>query len=150
MSEPEPILAHPELCRIIDFTAPVCVLLVSVLHFVEADQARFIVNAFSERMAAGSYLIISAGTSSDPDLTQRFTSAYSPGSLISHPPGEIARWFSAFDLVPPGIVDAAAWRFTGLTREAPRLAAARVLAGVGRKPGGPAPGTRTSSHLDHT
>jgi S-adenosyl methyltransferase len=137
MRDPQPILTHPEVCRLIDFTEPACVLLVSVLHFVPAKQARFIVKAFSERMAAGSYLIISAGTSSDPGLARRFTSAYSPGSLISHPAQEISRWFCGLELVAPGLVNAAGWRPQGTPQPAEDHAPVTILAGVARKPGQP-------------
>ena len=45
--EPEAILADPRLARLIDLSRPVCVLLVSMLHFLTADQADAIVGAVS-------------------------------------------------------------------------------------------------------
>ena len=108
-----------------------------MLHFVPAEQARFIVNAFSGHMAAGSYLVISAGTSSDPDLREQFAAAYSPGPLVSHPQGEIARWFSGMELVAPGLVSATEWRPSSIWRSAEEGAPVIILAGVAHKTGRP-------------
>src|SRR5260370_586903 len=58
--ENEAILADPALGTLIDFSEPVCVLFVSMLHFLTADEADTIVAAFRERMAPGSYLVITA------------------------------------------------------------------------------------------
>ena len=52
--EPEAILADPALATVIDLTEPVCLLLVSMLHFFTADEADMIVGAFCHRMVPGS------------------------------------------------------------------------------------------------
>ena len=62
--EPEAILADPALTAVIDLTEPVCLALVSMLHFFTADEADMIVGAFRQRMVPGSYLIISQGNAS--------------------------------------------------------------------------------------
>jgi len=46
---------------VIDLARPVCLLLVSMLHFVTATEADMIVGTFRERMVSGSYLVISQG-----------------------------------------------------------------------------------------
>ena len=55
------ILASPALAGVIDLARPVCLLLVSMLHFVTAAEADMIVGTFRERMVPGSYLVISQG-----------------------------------------------------------------------------------------
>jgi hypothetical protein len=59
--EPGAILASPALAGVIDLARPVCLLLVSMLHFVTAAEADMIVGTFRERMVPGSYLVISQG-----------------------------------------------------------------------------------------
>ncbi len=63
--EYEAILSAPELAALIDPAEPVCVLFVSMLHFLPADEADAAVAAFREWMAPGSYLVISAGHGND-------------------------------------------------------------------------------------
>jgi hypothetical protein len=62
--EPEAILAGPALAGVIDLAEPVCLLLVSMLHFVTAAEADMIVGTLRQRMVPGSYLIISQGSAS--------------------------------------------------------------------------------------
>src|SRR5262249_14572514 len=61
--DPAAILASPALAGVIDLAEPVCLLLVSMLHFFTADEADLIVGIFRPRMAPGSCLIISQGHS---------------------------------------------------------------------------------------
>jgi S-adenosyl methyltransferase len=56
MRRPQKILAAPELAALIDLSQPVCVILASVLHFTEPDEADAIVAAFTTAMTADSYL----------------------------------------------------------------------------------------------
>ncbi len=142
MREPSLIVTDPALLRLIDFTEPVCVLLVSVLHFLTLREAETVVARFTEVMAAGSYLVISVGTSSDQKLTERFTTAYTAGHLMSHSPGEIESWFRGLVLVEPGLVEAHQWRSDVSQAPPPRRIAAVILAGVGRKLGRPNRGGR--------
>ena len=62
LRDPEAILATPELAAVIDMRQPVCVLLVSVLHFVDEQTARKVAAGFMRPVPAGSYLVLSAGT----------------------------------------------------------------------------------------
>ena len=133
MREPDSILATPALRQIIDFTEPVCVLLVSVLHFLTLREAERAVARFTRHMAAGSFLVISAGASSDRQLTERFAATYTPERLTSHSPDEIASWFRGFELAEPGLVEAQEWRPDQLRSQRRRTKAALILAGVGRK-----------------
>ena len=66
--EHETILSAPELGALIDLAKPVCVLFVSILHFVAADAADAAVATFRERIAPGSYLVISAGHGNDRSI----------------------------------------------------------------------------------
>jgi len=138
--EPEAILADPRLAAVIDLTEPVCVLLVSMLHFFTAAEADMIVGNFRQRMAPGSYLVISQGNAS-PVPPEPIQDAYGSGiTLTGRPAAEIAAYFDGFDLVPPGLVPVAGWSAAQPdawlpSREPTQPASpqAGMLAGVGRK-----------------
>jgi len=86
-------------------------------------------------MPPGSYLVISAGTSTgtDPELIRRLQDAYGDTApLTGRAAGEIRAWFDGLTLVRPGLVDVWAWRPDTTKRAA--SARARFLAGVGRQP----------------
>ena len=127
----------PALTHLIDPATPVCVLLVSVLHFLTAAEADAAVAMVRGWMAPGSYLVISAGasTGTDPELVRCLQAAYSDTTPVtSRTADEIAAWFDGFSLARPGLVNVWAWRPNGRQRS-PRLDVlrARFLAGVGRK-----------------
>jgi hypothetical protein len=138
--EPEAILACPALAAVIDLAEPVCLLLVSMLHFVTAAEADMIVGTFRQRMIPGSYLIISQG-SVGPVPREPVQEAYGSGiTLTGRSAAEIAAYFDGFDLVPPGLVPVAEWPAAHpdpgtLPRQPAQPASPRaaMLAGVGRK-----------------
>ena len=147
MRHPAGILAGIERRRLIDVGAPVCVLLASVLHFLEPDEADIAVATFTNFMAPGSYLILSAGTStgSNPALIDRLRSAYAGTSvIIGRTVEEIAGWFTGLDLVVPGLVDVQVWR-PGTGRYWLAQSGARIVGAVGRKPVGTAPAGHTDA-----
>jgi O-methyltransferase involved in polyketide biosynthesis len=137
MREPETILDSRVLRGFIDLDQPVCILLASVLHFLPANQADTTVALLRKRMSPGSYLIISAGTSTgtDPQLIRCLQSAYADATPVTgRTADEIAAWFDGFSLARPGLTNVWAWRPSGpqcLPR--PEMTRARFLAGVGRK-----------------
>ena len=109
------VLAHEALTACLDFSQPVAVLLLSVLHFISHEEdAPGIIAKFRARLAPGSYLAISVGTSdgADPDMlaeaTQTYAGARMPFTLRSH--AQILDLFDGFDLVEPGLVSLPEWR----------------------------------------
>ena len=134
---PAAFLTDPLLSRLIDPATPVCVLLVSVLHFLTAEESDAAVAAIRRWMAPGSYLVISAGTSTgtDPELVRCLQAAYGDTAPVTgRTAGEIAAWFDGFSLARPGLADVWAWRPSGQGRlPRPDGSRARFLAGVGRK-----------------
>ncbi len=121
--DPDTVLSHPALAACLDFGRPVAVLLLSVLHFISAEEdAPGIVARFAERMAPGSYLAVSIGTSdgADPEMlaevTQTYADARMPFTLRTR--AQIMELFDGFDLIEPGLVGLPDWRpdeFTDLT-----------------------------------
>ena len=141
--EYEAILSAPELAALIDFARPVCVLFVSILHFLPADVSDAAVAAFRERMAPGSYLVVSAGHGNDRSLPvqDRIQAAYGDDAVLtSRTATEFAAYFGDFELVPPGIVPITEWPLEAVDPpQSPPLrlvqapTAAGMLAGIARK-----------------
>jgi hypothetical protein len=138
------ILSALELSGIIDLSEPACVLFVSMLHFLADADADALVAAIRERMAPGSYLVISAGCLDDSNIRARegVESAYGARTVLSgRPPAEIAAYFGDFELVPPGLVPVTEWPIgvpdaaqPGQGARAPSAPAmVTMLAGLGRK-----------------
>jgi S-adenosyl methyltransferase len=137
LRQPGEILTHPALRTAIDLTQPVCLILASVLHFLEPDQADAAVATLKDAVAPGSFLVISAGTSTgtDPAVVARARQAYAHTSVVTgRPEGDIAAWFDRWHLLPPGLPDVRDWRTGGLPRRRPAPRAVRFVAGIGRKP----------------
>jgi hypothetical protein len=138
LRDPAAILAHPALLELIDFTKPVALLLVAILHFIrdEEDPAG-IVAMLRDSLPAGSYLALSHGTldfhpPGDADQAAAgYKSATAP--LVLRGREQVAAFFDGFDLVEPGLVQAPLWRPEG-KRPRPRdLGKIGIYAGVGRK-----------------
>lgn len=138
--KPEEILADPRLTAVIDLTEPVCLLLVSMLHFFTASEADTIVETFRQRLVPGSYLVISQGENNRAPR-EGVQDAYGRDTtLTGRPAAEIAAYFDGFDLLPPGLVPVAdwpaaepdAWLPSRHTAES-ASAQANMLGGVGRK-----------------
>jgi O-methyltransferase involved in polyketide biosynthesis len=113
--DPDSIQTNQALNACLDFSQPVAVLLLSVLHFIShEEQAPRIIAKFRERLAPGSFLAISVGTSdgADPEMlaeaTQTYAGARMPFTLRSR--AQILDLFDGFDLVEPGLVSLPEWR----------------------------------------
>ena len=142
MRDPAAILASHELQQVIDLSEPVCLVLASVLHFVAPAEADAIVAAFVSAMAPGSFLVVSAGTSTgtDPALLTRLECAYAETTVVSSRAAEeIAGYFTGLDMEPPGLVDVGAWR-PDHEWFWPAPPSARLIGAIGRKPN-PQPST---------
>jgi hypothetical protein len=125
--QPEAILSHSDVLSTLDFSRPLAVLMLAVLHFLPDDaQALHLVHMLRDAMPAGSYLALSHGT-----------------TWVEHPSRagkarsrtEIAAFFDGLVLVEPGLVYAPQWRPEDMDDpllEAPERSLA--LAGVGLKP----------------
>ncbi|GGS45851.1 hypothetical protein GCM10010156_00620 [Planobispora rosea] len=116
MREPKALLDHPDIQTKIDFNQPVAVLLLAMLHFVPDDgDATAIVAAIREKLAPGSYLILSHAYAGDvsEEKHARGQEVYrttATGSLTSRGPGHLAAYADGLEVLDPGIVPVQAWR----------------------------------------
>ena len=112
LRDPETILRNVGLWALVDFTQPVAVLAVAVLHFLDDRDSVAVLSRFRQVMAAGSYLVIShgsPGTRKDVDAaadTYRRTTA----PIWVRTPEEIAAYLTGYELVEPGLVPVQHWR----------------------------------------
>jgi len=131
MHDPGRILADAGLTDLIDLAEPSCVIMSAVLHFADAPTARDVAAAFARAISPGSYLIISVGSGNRSE-GENFTTAYTAARVHIHSAEEIASFFGALELVPPGVVAVRTWYGDG---PAPNLKPrkATFLGGVARK-----------------
>ncbi|MEU8195292.1 SAM-dependent methyltransferase [Microbispora amethystogenes] len=119
---PQHIIKHPDTARLIDWSRPVAVLLVTVLHYIgDGDDPYGIVEDLVEVMAPGSVLVISHTSIDldglDPAVRQRIETSQAematPIILRNH--AQIERFFTCTDLIPPGLVYVEQWKPDGTT-----------------------------------
>jgi hypothetical protein len=140
---PDEILGSPEVRKLIDFSQPVAILILAVLHVVpdEADPAGCVAR-LRDAMAPGSYLAISHADVSPAHSfgTQRLTETAreiaGPLKGVERIPArtrdQIAGFFDGLTLVEPGLTDVSAWRPEGdaVVTESEFM---RIIGGVARK-----------------
>jgi S-adenosyl methyltransferase len=149
LRDPSGILADPELRRLLDFSQPIAVLLVAVLHFIsDAEDPHNLVRSLMDPMPAGSYLVVShftADSYAQADVAaQEYENATS--TLHSRRRSQIVRFFAGYQMTAPGsVVWTPQWRRdVDGPEEDPEVGAhpgrALFWCGVGRKiaPGHPA------------
>jgi hypothetical protein len=134
---PAEIADDPDVLEVIDFSRPVGVLFVAVLHFItDVEDPWESVAYFRDLMAPGSFIVLSHMTSdgSDPDAVNGVREAYESASApaVFRTAQRIEDFFDGFSLEYPGIIDVSEWRPLpgGQTPER----TIRVLGGVGRIP----------------
>jgi SAM-dependent methyltransferase len=108
----EAVLNHPNVRRLIDFSEPVAVLLVGMLHHLpDNDDPAGIAAAYIDAVPPGSYLFLThfcrSGPEADP-LQQAFLDHL--GSGWFRPLEEIQRYFGGLEMVDPGLVPLSQWR----------------------------------------
>jgi hypothetical protein len=115
LHDPDSILGHPDTRRLIDFSQPTGLLLVSVLPFIsDARDPWGIVATLRDALAPGSYLALCHATDdSRPVVAQAAEKVYNrsvstPAQMRSR--ADIRRFFDGFELVDPGLVYIPQWR----------------------------------------
>jgi SAM-dependent methyltransferase len=139
LRDPAAILADDTTRRLIDFSQPVGLLLVSVLHFIpDADEPGQLVATLRDALAPGSYLVLCHAAEAGPIMAQPLEKVYNQSvsaSLRIRSGAEIWPFFDGFELLDPGLVSGPQWRPD--PADVARGEAGHMwglLAGVGRKP----------------
>jgi hypothetical protein len=135
--QPHTILGREEIWQLIDFSQPVGVLFVAVLHFVPPeDDPESSVATFRDHMASGSSLALSHITSDGtaPDVIATIHDAYRTASApaVFRSREQILQFFDGLQLIEPGLADLSQWHTSAVHGElAPP--ALRFLAGIATK-----------------
>ena len=137
LRDPDSILKHADTQRLIDFSRPLVILFVAVLHFIpEADQPHATVARFLKAAAPGSYLVLShVTTDPSPQTAAKVQSVYAGTTNQAAPRrrAEILAFFDGLDLIEPGLLPVSQWRPDEPEEDDP--AKGWILGGLARKPG---------------
>ncbi|MEU8346238.1 SAM-dependent methyltransferase [Actinomadura meyerae] len=139
LRRPEEFMADPRLTELIDFTEPVGLLLVAVLHFIpDDDDPAGLVARLVERLPSGSLVVVSHGYEGGMDpgdvehaLGVRRTTA---APICSRGPGEVAALLPGLDVLDPGIVWIPEWDLPHPPAPGADPRMSHFVGGVARKP----------------
>ncbi len=126
-----------EASRTLDFSQPVAVMLLAVLHFVpDADDPYKITSRLMDAVPSGSYLALSHATGDiQSGAVTAGTERYNQRSAVSITPrsrAQVTRFFDGMELIDPGVVPLGQWHPGPAQRfDSPGLPTYCV---VGRKP----------------
>jgi O-methyltransferase involved in polyketide biosynthesis len=134
--EPGNILAQA--ARTLDFTQPVALMLLGILHHIPGtEQAYSIVGHLVAALAPGSFLAINHSTSAVHGAAMEEAVAHwnqvGTPSMTLRTPQQITRFFDGLDLLPPGVVSCSRWR-PDLSLAGQQPAEVDEFCGVARKP----------------
>jgi methyltransferase (TIGR00027 family) len=123
--------------RTLDFSRPVAVLLIAVLHFIlDTENPHEIISRIAAGLAPGSYLIIAhAASDIEADTAAAMARSYNATASLTITPRDratVARFFDGMEMTGPGLIPVAQ-----LAGSSPDSAAARGLScycGIARKP----------------
>jgi hypothetical protein len=137
LRRPDEILSHPEVLELIDFSEPVALLLMAVLHFVsDEDGPAMVIKRFDEATVSGSYVALSHGIPAEAkaDEQDQVRTLYrrTPTAVHLRTPEQVAALIDGWEPVPPGVVPITSWHPDPYEEEAPQPA---VVAAVARKSG---------------
>ncbi|MET8160962.1 SAM-dependent methyltransferase [Sphaerisporangium sp. NPDC005289] len=113
MRNPEGVLGHPDTRELIDFDAPVGVLLIAMTHFLTMEEREGIMGTLYDALAPGSHIAATHVTRDghSREAVEKIESVYAatPTPIYFREHAEVARFFDRFDLVEPGLVTIDAW-----------------------------------------
>ena len=138
---PAEIVGHPEIRGFLDFSEPIGLLLVAVMHHVDdKDEPDAIMAALRGALPHGSYLAISSFARPGPEHPEEQGVAREVerifrdqlGTGYWRPADEIRGWFGDWTMVEPGLVPLSQWR-PDAVRDAPSPLMHGLIGGVARK-----------------
>ncbi|MFL6140662.1 MAG: SAM-dependent methyltransferase [Labedaea sp.] len=113
-TKPDEVLDAGDVARMLDFSRPIGLLMVAVLHFVPDEKdPRGLVARFRDELAPGSLVALSHLTADHkPEQMAAVTAAMrnSRDPMYFRPHDEFAALFEGLTLVSPGVVSAPHWR----------------------------------------
>ncbi|MDN3358210.1 SAM-dependent methyltransferase [Actinomadura sp. DC4] len=142
MRDPDVILGHPHLTRLIDLGEPVGVLLIAALAAIPEDEVALdIVARLRQAIVPGSWMVISHPISDGrAEMTKKLSTLFQDREIVKgsrrrsdlRTYAEIEPYFDGLELAGPGIVRTPAWR-PGRGEPSVHPESVWSVAGVGRK-----------------
>jgi len=140
VGQPDQILDHAEVKNLLDFSRPVALLLLLVLHAIwDNEEAYGAMRTLRDKLAPGSYIAVAHGTYDDtpPEIMERMKKVSASTSIPtrSRTWAQIQRFFDGLELVEPGLVRPPLWRPEGpddILLDQPKQVF--IFGGVGYKP----------------
>jgi SAM-dependent methyltransferase len=138
LCDPETVLNSQSAKRLLDFTEPLALLTVAVLHFVpDAAGPRTAIARYLSALAPGSYYVMSHGTNDGLDevpveADASYQRTTTPG--LARTKAEILDLMAGTELVDPGIVWTPQWRPDSFDDVDDHPERSLVYAAVARKP----------------
>jgi hypothetical protein len=126
-----------EASRTLDFSRPVAILLIAILHFIpDAEDPYAIVNRLMDAVPSGSYLVVchaasDIATETTAAMTRRYNEL-SSATFIPRTRDQVTRFFAGLDLLPPGVVPVSQWPLSGQIDT--RTSALAGYCAIARKP----------------
>ncbi|MGH3793624.1 MAG: SAM-dependent methyltransferase [Pseudonocardiaceae bacterium] len=114
LRDPAGILEHPKTRQMLDFDAPIGLLMVTVLHYIpDSDDPMELLGRYRQALVPGSHLVLSHGNADadSPGITgiaesmKNSSSAFYPRTRDA-----ITSMFTGFELIEPGLVAVPEWR----------------------------------------
>lgn len=114
MRDPAAVLAHPKTCRLLDFDAPIGLLIVAMFHYVaDSEDPMGLLARYHEALAPGSHLVMShMCTELNPDGVAKVVTLMNSGPNPVYPRtrATIADLFTGYQMLEPGLVPTLLWR----------------------------------------
>jgi hypothetical protein len=123
--------------RTLDFSRPVAVLLIAVLHFIlDAEDPHQVISRMMADLAPGSYLVIAhAASDIEAGTAEAMARSYNATSSLNITPRDratVARFFDGMEMTGPGLTPLAQWWGTApASTSGPGLS---CYCGIARKP----------------
>ena len=132
------VLGHEKTRGLLDFSRPIGLLAVAVLHFLPADvDPHAVLAQYRQALPAGSHFALSHLTSDvGSDQVDQITRLYarSQNPIIARGRDEITALFTGFELVEPGVVFTPLWHPESPEDVGEHPDRSGAFVGVGRKP----------------
>lgn len=109
ITDPDAVLARPEVKALIHLDEPVGVILASVLHFFDVETVKRVISGYLTPLVPGSYLAVSLSWT-DPGLRPQLAQEYTAAKFWNYSREELSEFLAGLELIdPPGIAEARHW-----------------------------------------
>jgi O-methyltransferase involved in polyketide biosynthesis len=130
LTRPGDVMADPDVRPVIDPARPVLAVFGLVLHFLDASEARRVIEGWADWLPAGSRFAVTVAHWADEKLHERISAVYGPGRIRNHTPAQVHAMLRGLELLGGGVEVARGWAPEAIESPGP----GHILAAVARKP----------------